>query len=194
MNRLPEPLLPAPCRQDLALFPTELCKSLLRRRSDSFRLSGGIVCTCFSQSTSTTSGRVADLTASWSGEGLRSVPARPCHSTPLRPRLFPSSHSPCFLSPSPSSYVSGLRTRLPDGPPSDLTQPAAVTDFSNGRALLHAAEEHVPIACSYINIRVGLRIVIIQFFIHFSEGFGDLHLKNIKEVTFQEPRWTLEIE
>ena len=107
--------------------------------------------------------------------------AAPLHSTTSGHVCFPlpSSPSHCFL----SSYVSGLRTRLPDGPPSDLTQPAAVTDSSNGRALLHAAEEHVPIACSYINIRVGSTIVIIcnQIFISFFKGLGDMLLKNLQK-------------
>ena len=164
MNGLPEPLPPAPCRQDEALVPTELCRSLLRRRSDEsdpFRFLGGIVCTCFSQCTSTTSGRVAVFMASWRETGECPSSALPLHSTPLhyvRPRLFPTSQLPLAL----LSLV--LRQRPSDAPPGRASQrsystrrgAAAVTAFSNGRALLHAAEEHVPIACSYINTRVGL--------------------------------------
>ena len=159
MNGLPEPLPPAPCRQDEALVPTELCRSLLRRRSDPFRFLGGIVCTCFSQCTSTTSGRVAVFMASWRETGECPSSALPLHSTPLRPATSVSHF------PAPLALLSlVLRQRRSDAPPRRASQrsystrrgAAAVTAFSNGRALLHAAEEHVPIACSYINTRVGL--------------------------------------
>ena len=116
--------------------------------------------TCFSQSTSATSGRVADLMVSWPETGGREWRASQLglasyHYT--ADCLFPSLLSPSsvVLRQRPSD-----RTRLPngrrDGPPAVLTQSAAVTELSNGRTLLHAAEKHVPIACSYINIRVGL--------------------------------------
>ena len=117
MNGLPEPLPPAPCRQDEALVPTELCRSLLRRRSDPFRFLGGIVCTCFSQCTSTTSGRVAVFMASWRETGEWPSSALPLHSTPLRPATsvshFPAPPRTAFSRLTSAAFGRASRTGLP---------------------------------------------------------------------------------
>ena len=103
----------------------------------------GRYCTCFSRCTIATSGRVADLWQAGVGwrESERPASVRPGSALPVAtplhnvhvcvpvPQLARRARCRrCFL----SSYVSGLRTRLPpllpdaDGPPADLTQPAAV--------------------------------------------------------------------